>query len=89
MSKLRNVLDLLRYSSSVANPAAWKKGHITASIIGGLLWAIVGLTGYDHQIGSETVDAIAGGILALGNVLLVIITSKKVGLRDKRGAARK
>ena len=84
MSKLKNIIDLVRCGGQVADPAMWKRGHMTVTIIAGLIWAVVGLAGYDHQIGGETVDAVAGGILAGVNWLLIVITSKKVGLRDKR-----
>lgn len=84
MSKLRNIIDIIQYGGAVADPANWKKRQISATVIGGLIWAVLGITGYDEQIGGETVDAVAVGLLALVNGVLTIATSKKVGLRDKR-----
>ena len=89
MSKLRNIIDLIRYGGCVADPAMWKKRQISATVIGSLIWAVLGITGYDEQIGGETVDAVAVGLLAGVNWVLTIATSKKVGLRDRRGTARK
>ena len=89
MSKLRNIIDIMQYGGAVADPANWKKRQISATVIGGLIWAVLGITGYDEQIGGETVDAVAVGLLALVNAILTIATSKKAGLRDKRGISRR
>jgi len=51
-----------------------------------LLWAAVHAAEafeLDLQVGSETVDAVAVGVLALVNWVLTLTTSDKVGMSPK------
>jgi len=84
--KTRALWDLMHKGRMVANPAAWKNGQIQASMIVALIWAAVQgakAFGYDVPIGSETVDAVAVGLLALVNWVLTLATTDKVGLQPK------
>lgn len=75
--------DLMHKGRVVADPAAWKNGQIKASMIVALIWAAVHTAeafGYAVPVGSETVDAVAVGVLALVNWMLTLATSDKVGL---------
>jgi len=83
MNKLKAILVVFQKGSMVADPAAWKRGQIGSGIMVALLWAILELTGYDTQIGSETVDAVAVGLVALINGLLTIATTERLGLSPK------
>jgi len=84
MSKLKSVLIVLQKGSMVADPALWKNRQITATILTSVLWAILNLAGLDETIGSETVDAVAVGVLALVNWVLTLATTDKIGLQPKR-----
>lgn len=82
MNKLANLLNLFRKGAAVSEPAAWKQRQITASMLGALIMAVVGVLGaygYVLPIDNETALAIAGGILAVINTVLTITTSDKVG----------
>lgn len=81
--KARALWGLMHKGRMVANPAAWKNGQIQASMIVALIWAAVHTAeafGYAVPVGSETVDAVAVGLLALVNWMLTLATSDKVGL---------
>lgn len=88
MTKLWAILALFRKGNEVANPAAWKAGQITSTLLAGFLLAAVHAAevfGYALPIDSSQIDAIAAGILAIGNVVLTITTSKRAGLPSKCG----
>ncbi len=83
LNKLKAFWDLFKVGSSVVNPELWKKRQITATVLAGLVLAVVNLAatfGYSIPIDSETASIIAGGILALVNVVLTLITSDKAGI---------
>jgi len=86
LNKLKAFWDLFKAGSSISNPELWKKRQITATVLAGLVLAVVNLAatfGYSIPIDSETASIIAGGILALVNVVLTLITSDKVGITEK------
>lgn len=83
MAKLFSLLGLFRQGAVVADPKKWKERQITATVLAGLLLAIVnvlGAFGYVLPIDTETANAIAAGIIAVVNVILSITTTDKVGL---------
>lgn len=83
MGKLKALFDVFRKGAAVANPAAWKAGQITTTVLGGFLMALVYLAkafGHELPIDADTATAVAGGIVAGVNVILTISTSKHVGL---------
>lgn len=76
-------LRVLKVGESVANPAAWKKGQITGTMVGILILGLVHLAKrYNVQIPVDqtTADLIGGGIVAIANVVLTLSTSKTVGI---------
>ena len=82
MGKLMSIWGLFRQGESVADPAKWKTGQITATILGGVVLAGVHVAkafGVDLPVDTETATAIGGGVLAVVNVVLTITTSKTVG----------
>jgi hypothetical protein len=83
IGKLTAVWRVFRKGEEVANPAAWKLGQITATAIIAFLAAAAQAAaafGYEVPVNEDQLTAIAGGVLAVGNVLLTLITSKRVGL---------
>lgn len=87
MNKLSALFNLFRKGSSVSDPAAWKNKQITATVLGAFILALINVLaafGYALPIDTETANAIAGGIIAIVNVLLTVTTTDKVGLPAKR-----
>lgn len=89
MDKIFAVLNLLRKGSAVANVDAWRKHQITATMLGVAIMALVQLAkafGYVLPIDDDTATAIAGGAIALINVLLSTVTSDKIGILQSKTA---
>lgn len=83
MEKLKALFDLFRKGSKVANPAAWKEGQVTATVLAAVILAIVHLMsafGFAVPIDLNTANAIATGIIAVVNVVLTFTTTDKIGL---------
>jgi hypothetical protein len=86
IGKLKSLWTLFQKGQVVADPAKWKARQITSSMVVALLWAAVHTAeafGLDLQVGSETVDAVAVGLLALVNWVLTLATSDKVGVSPR------
>ena len=86
MSKLFSLLGLFRQGVAVSDPKKWKERQITATVLAGVVLAVVnvlGAFGYALPIDTETANAIAAGIIAIVNVILSITTTDKVGLPAK------
>lgn len=86
MNKLSALFNLFRKGSSVSDPTAWKNKQITATVLGAFILALINVLaafGYALPIDTETANAIAGGIIAIVNVLLTVTTTDKVGLPAK------
>jgi hypothetical protein len=83
MGKLGSILGLLWQGREVADPAAWKRGAITVNTIIPLLAALVEILrwgGVAIAVSSDQLTAIAGGVLALFNVVVLAASDKRVGL---------
>lgn len=83
MRKLLGFWRVLRLGESVANPARWKKGQVTVNAIAAFLFAFGELSkafGYELPASPEQIGGLSVGILALGNILLTVTTSEKIGL---------
>lgn len=79
--------NLLRKGEEVSNVEAWKTGHVTANAVAGVLVAAVALLkafGYSLPIDDDTALTIGGGIVAVVNVVLTCITSKRAGILPAR-----
>ena len=86
MGKLMALWGLFRKGEAVANPAAWKAGQITVTVIAALLLAggrVAESFGYAVPLDESTADIIAAGVLAVVNLVLTVATSKTVGLPAK------
>jgi hypothetical protein len=86
MKKLKALLLLFQKGQIVADPAKWKAGQMESSAVIAAIWAAVYVAeawGYAVPVGSETVDAVAVGLLAGINWVLTVITTDKIGLSTK------
>ena len=85
MNKLSALLNLFRKGSMVADPAAWKKRHITAAAVAGVLVAVsqtLEAFGYGHYfpVDAETAAVLAAAILVVADWVFVPVTTDKIGL---------
>lgn len=82
-NKLKLFFNLFHQGEEVADAAKWKNHQITVNTLAALLATVVALSkafGYEIPISDDQLAGIGGGLFALTNVLLTIITSTKVGL---------
>lgn len=89
MNKILALIDLFRKGEAVANKAAWKRGQITVTALGGVMLAgtqVASAFGYDLPTGvtEETVNYLAAGIIGVTNIVLTYITSDKVGILPEK-----
>jgi hypothetical protein len=96
MGKLLAFFSVLRKGRQVANPAAWKAGQITGSVLAGLLGAIVALAkvyGYELPLNDEQLLAIGSAIVAIVGLFLspaiTVASTEKVGLPAKNEGGSK
>ncbi len=83
MSKLLALFRLFRKGSEVADVEKWKSRQITANMLVALLASVVAVArafGVAVDIADADLAAMAGGVLAAGNVIVTIVTSKRAGL---------
>ncbi len=83
MNKLSAMWSLFHKGEELANADKWKQHQITTTVLAGFILALVqvaGAFGYALPIDSSTATAIGAGIIGFVNVILTIITSKRVGL---------
>lgn len=86
MEKLKAMLQLFRQGSVVADPTKWKERQITATVLAGVILALVHLLsvfGVAIPLDMDTANAIAAGIIAIVNVVLTVTTTDKIGLPAK------
>lgn len=83
MGKITALWALFRQGQSVADPALWKTRQITATVLAGVLVALVNVAhafGLEIPLDMDTANAIAAGAIGVVNLVLTITTSEKVGL---------
>jgi len=84
IKKLTSALEVFRKGKAVADPAAWKAHQITANALGAAILAVVGAAkaffGVEVPLSNEDALILAGGVIAVFNVLYTVATSKTVGL---------
>lgn len=86
MGSLAKIFGLLYQGREVADPAAWKRGAITVNVLVPALAAAVELLrlfGVPIAITSDQLTAIAGGVLALFNVVVLAASDRRVGLQGR------
>jgi hypothetical protein len=78
------LLNLLRKGNEVADVSAWKSGQISVNSVGALLLAVAAVVkhffGLDLGMDDATALTIGGGVIAVVNVVLTAITSKRAGI---------
>lgn len=80
---------LFKQGRELSNAAAWKNRQIAGNALTGLLTACMIIAngfGYHIQLDGDLLSTLGAGIAALytaGNIVLTVITSKKVGLKAK------
>ena len=83
MNKFTALLNLFRKGSAVADPAAWKKRHITTAALAGVILAAVHALeafGYALPIDADDAAVLAASVLVLADLVLVPVTTEKIGL---------
>lgn len=87
MNKLIAFFSVLRKGNAVANPAAWKAGQITGSVVAGLIASIVALAkvyGYELPLSDDQILAIGSAIVAIVGLFIspaiTVASTEKVGL---------
>lgn len=86
MNKLSALLLLFRKGHAVSNPEAWKKRQIEATVLGGVIVAIVQVLhafGYELPVTAEDATIIAAGLISIVNIVLTYSTTDKIGLPSK------
>ena len=83
MGKLISIWNLFRKGEAVSSPEAWKDGGNAANLLVPLFVAIVKLAGdfgYGFELSTESAVAIAGGIVAAVQFVVLNVSSKKAGI---------
>lgn len=87
MEKLLAFFTLFQKGEVIANPAMWKKRQITATMVSGFLVAIANLLMVFNllpvPVNIDAINTIAGGVIALFNIVMTYITTDKIGVVDK------
>lgn len=79
------IFDVFRAGQAVSNPTFWKNAQLVGTLLAALV-ALAAAFGFDLGLSD---DEIAGGaifIVAVVNGILVVVTSKKVGLPTKQSS---
>lgn len=85
MNKITALIALFRAGISVSDPALWKQRQVTTTVLGVVILSVVNLLaafGMSLPVDTETANIIAGGILAVVNVVLTITTTDKIGVGE-------
>lgn len=88
MNKISALWALFRKGEAVSDPAAWKNGTITINALAALVLAVGAFAesfGLDLGLSDDLAAQIGGGALALGNIIMHVITSQKIGLPARSG----
>jgi hypothetical protein len=87
MNKLLAALQVYRKGHCVTNPEAWKNGQVTASVLAGVLGALIALAktyGYDLPLSDDQLLTIGGAIIAIVGLFVnptaTVVSSDKIGL---------
>lgn len=83
MNKISALWQLFKVGQSVVDPVKWKQRQVTATVFGAVILAVVNLLavfGFSIPIDTETATLIAGGVIAVVNVVLTYTTSDKIGV---------
>jgi hypothetical protein len=87
---LRDFITVLREGEELANAETWKNRQIAVGALTALLGSVASIAhslGYGPQVDSDTLGAIAAGVVGcvgLFNVWTTAATSKRVGILPAR-----
>jgi len=83
--KLTSAWNLFKKGGEVSNPGAWKNATIVADFLAALVVFLAEFNIIDLRsvVDSQTLNTIALGGIAVGNIIATVITSKKVGISNK------
>lgn len=87
MGKLMILFTLFRRGTEISNVERWKKHQIDGNIVGGFILALVAAAkafGYEFPIDEASALIVGGSVVAIVNVVLTTITSKRVGLLPEK-----
>ncbi len=86
MEKLLAFLALFQKGEVIANPEVWKKRQVTVTMLAGFLVAFVNLLVVfgviPMPVNIDTINNIAGGLIAIYNIVMTYITTDKIGVGD-------
>jgi len=91
MSKTIAIIDLFRKGEAVADKEVWKRGQINATVIAGLVVALVNVAAaygvpVPAGLSPEFVTMAVTGIIGVVNVVATYITSESVGILPAKEA---
>ncbi len=78
-------IEVFKRGKSVANPTAWKKRQVNANTLSLLIIALVALGkayGYTIPVSDEAAVSIAGGIIAVVNIVCTMVSTEKIGIGE-------
>lgn len=83
MNKLFALLALFRKGNAIADPEIWKKRQVEATMLGGVIVALIQVLqafGVSLPITADDATALAAGLLVLVNTCLTYVTTDKIGI---------
>lgn len=85
---MKELLNLLQLGSSVADPAKWKRRQIHLTFLTASLTILFNVLEYygirvPFEVSPEVINNISISLLAVGNGILTLATSTKVGPQAK------
>jgi hypothetical protein len=89
MGNFAKIFGLLYQGRQVADPAAWKRGAISVNVLVAALAALVEIlriADVPIAVTTEQLGAIAGGVLALFNVVAAVAGNSSLGLPNRSEA---
>jgi len=88
VSAIFSIPDVLKQGKMVSNPAAWKTGQITASVLSALLVTLLNLGrvfGYELPVTDEQINIISAGVVTLVGLFVVpvatVASTEKIGFK--------
>jgi hypothetical protein len=89
MDKIAALWNLFRAGEAVQNPRGWKVGQLATTGVVAAIWALLRVAkafGYEIPLDADSVDALAGGVVVVVNLVLTLTTSAHVGILRARPA---
>ncbi len=87
--RLRLLIQLFRVGNELADPGKWKAGQIQANVLAGVIvtgTALLATFGVNLPIDTTSAAGLAAGVVAVLNIVLTAITSRRAGLLPAKPA---